>query len=214
MKGMNPGNILIFVFIFVFMFAACGKNTENGIEPQSENTAVIEDDTEITTTDEVVDEPEEKTESDYHAPEQDLEKFPSKEEWEPLFPDYESNISWYQIPRTYIGGLGTGLEMIEDEKEYALIYERPSLSSKVIADLYYFFLSDPADCGWWMVNEFYHDAGDLYMGEYNVENEGYTWIPIQYIYDELPETIKDNPDINQEIRKGWIKIDVVEYFGI
>ena len=125
---------------------------------------------------------------------QDLTGFPYQDELVVRYPEYIDSISWYEIPRDYIGGLGEWVVPGESVTTYVNIREKPSTSAKVIGELRH-----TDDMLWWRQMEFYvdYEANQLVCGIYKVSADKYTWTPVEK-YEDGVETA------------GWVALEMVD----
>jgi hypothetical protein len=130
--------------------------------------------------------------------EQDLSKFPQKENWTPKFPIYQNSIEWSVLPKDFRGGFAIYALTKPDNTGYVNIRENPTLDAEVIAELH-----PNGEAIWFVMQEFYVENGQLFVGMYKVKNDKYTWTTVSQIEMESPL---------QDI--GWVALEVIDFGGV
>ena len=189
---------VLLVLVLIFSLGSCSiwKNLGEKISKTDEvpDVATVEDSEDqeesvVDNTDNTSEDPE---------PVQDLDKFSSVDEWTPVLPHYLDFISWYAIPRDYIGGMGTWVEPLADNKGYVNVRENPTIDSDVVGEVH-----RDMEIYWWIVQESYVQDDQIWVGEYRVPHDDYTWTLVSY---EESET--GGPTL------GWVALEVVDLIAV
>jgi len=115
-----------------------------------------------------------------------------------LYPEYENDIYWYVLPKDFVGGYGTIVEVKNPKGGYVNVRSGPSLKYNPVYKL------EPYDEDYWMmdVEMFVTDEG-YHVGTYYIECDDYTWSPV-YRWNE--KTYRDE--------RGWVALEVCSCWGM
>jgi hypothetical protein len=177
--------LLMILLVFSLCICACAK--KESIETSAVAAPAEEPEMPVT---------EEDTKAEDSA--QELSGFDSIDEWVPMFPEFESSIVWNAVPKDFIGGFGAHASPKADNKGFVNIREAPSVKAEVIAELHH-----DSEILWSLVTETYVKDEQLFVGDYQVKNDDYTWTAV---------TSYDPAGGNS--MTGWVALEVVDMWGI
>ena len=205
MKNMKRVLIAALVLILIMSLGACsgGKDKsgsdvvtagESQTDENANGTGVAEDgaDSDLDDTDQSGN----SGDSGLTETGQDLSGFPSKADWSPTFPEYQSSIVWNAVPKDYIGGLAVWALPKSDNDGYVNVRKTPSVSANVVGEIHH----NTEDDFWWIIQESYVEDGQIFVGMYKVEKDDYTWTPVQ-----VGESEAD---------RGWVALEVVDLIAV
>ena len=196
----NKKRFLAFLLVFVLIFSlgACSLLSKNLGKDESDADAgtdveAVDDDTDSET-----DASDNAEETEDSGSVQSLDKFPTFDEWTPVLPEYQDFLSWTAIPIDYIGGMGTWVEPKSDNDGYVNVRDAPTLDSEVVGEVH-----RDMEIFWWVVQEYNVQDDQIWIGEYIVPYDDYTWTLVSY---EESET--GGPTL------GWVALEVVQLIAV
>jgi len=103
----------------------------------------------------------------------DETEWPFEEDFVPLFPKLVDSIAWWSILKGTMMGYGVTVMPNEEVNGFLNIRENPSLDADVVGELY------PGDTAS-VVTERYQTEREMFVGEYRVRKDGYTWFYVEF----------------------------------